>query len=67
MRYKIYTSYAQEQADGSRRGIFTVYGAASEGPWTFSGTGLRVKPWFTGRLWSTDIPTPLLADSICAN
>lgn len=79
---KVEPSYAQQQPDGSWRAIMTTYGPVSgvlaeytaeasaptlTGPWTFDGTGLRFSPWLNATVYSTENPTPLVADASCSN
>ncbi|MFQ3458556.1 hypothetical protein PMN64_35290 [Bradyrhizobium sp. UFLA01-814] len=81
-RNKVELSYAQEQQDGSWRGIFSFYnpdpGVASEyttegsarsltAPWSYSRTGFRFKPWYRGGENSTENPTPLLSNDACSS
>ncbi|KRP85966.1 hypothetical protein AOQ73_36425 [Bradyrhizobium pachyrhizi] len=81
-RNKVELSYAQEQQDGSWRGVFTFYNAdtgvtseyTTEGsaqsltaPWSYSRTGFRFKPWYPGGENSTENPTPLLKNDACSS
>lgn len=74
-RRKVEGSFIEQQDDGTWKGIFTLYapdtGIAAEytanvegpsfgSPWTFTGEGLRFKPWINGSLTSLENPTPLL-------
>jgi hypothetical protein len=82
LRNKVAPSYAQEQPDGSWKGIFTTFGAAPglaseytsefvsptlQAIWTPAGTGLRFKPWLDQGLYSTENPTPLVSNPSCSN
>lgn len=79
---KVEPSYAQQQPDGSWRAIMTMYGPTPgvfaeytaeasaptlAGPWTLDGTGIRFSPWLNATLYSTENPTPLVADASCGN
>jgi hypothetical protein len=79
---KVDPSYAQQQPDGSWRGIVTVYGPqpgvfaeyttevsapALDGEWTFDNTGVRFSPWMASTLYSAENPTPLSQGTSCAN
>lgn len=81
-RNKVELSYARELADGTWRGIFTMYdpvgsitaeyttegsSATLTGPWQVSGTGFRFQPWLPGTKYSLENPTPLVSDASCAN
>lgn len=79
---KIDPSYAQQQPDGSWRGIMTVYGPQLgvfaeytvevsapelEGRWSFDNTGVRFSPWMASTLYSAENPTPLTQGTDCTN
>ncbi|MCA1396396.1 hypothetical protein [Bradyrhizobium sp. BRP56] len=81
-RNKVELSYAQEQPDGSWRGVFSLYNpdpnVASEyttegsarsltAPWSYARTGFRFKPWYRGGENSTENPTPLLSNDACSS
>lgn len=72
---KVEASYIEELPDGTWKGIFTCYDPAASagseyttegvGPslgseWSFTGTGLRFKPWVNTGLISLENPAPLI-------